>query len=173
MRRRTTVLSIAIFSLLIFVAASEAQAQISWLVEKGPEGSWIGMGAITAPPTLAGMQFPFMDTYTRAVSARTGAVLCQMPVANLEYAGQKMAVAGLGQGNWIRVSKNNYKFTVARLVLDATGQPVALAKFNADVQITDPNTMTGTVTANIYDWNQNLLMTLEGTLQANRIAVEE
>ena len=71
------------------------------------------------------------------------------------------------------MSKNNYKFTVARLVLDETGLPVALAKFNADVQIVDPNTMMGTVTANIYDWNQNLLMTLDGTLQANRIAVEE
>ncbi len=176
MHRRTTLAVIALLSLLVCLTAREAQAETSYVISltgDGPDGSWIGTGAITSPPFMAGAQFPFMDTYTRSLYGRSGAVLCQMPPIQIEYGGQKLTVSALGQGNWIRVAKDHYKFTVARLVMNEAGQPTLLAKFNADFQLVDQNTLEGTVTARFYDWDQNLLLTMEGTLSANRIAVEE
>jgi hypothetical protein len=176
MRRRTTVVGIALLSLLVCLTARSARAETSYVVSltgDGPDGSWIGTGAITSPPFMAGAQFPFMDTYTRSLYGRSGAVLCQMPPVQIEYAGQKLTVSALGQGTWIRVAKNHYKFTVARLVMNEAGQPALLAKFNADFELVDPNALAGTVTVGFYDWNQNLLLTMEGTLSANRIAVQE
>jgi len=164
MHRRTTVVGIALLTLLVCLTAPEARAQTSYpslLTGSGPDGSWIGMGAITSPPFMAGVQFPFMDTYTRSLYGRSGAVLCQMPPVQIEYGGQKLTVSALGQGNWIRVAKDHYKFTVARLVMNEAGQPALLARFNADFELVDPNTLTGTVTAGFYDWNQNLLLTME------------
>ena len=75
---------------------------------------------------------PFMDVYTPCAHrpGAEGTVLCSVALGNFPTPAGPVSSTQSGHGNWIRVAKNTYAFTVWRLRVNlTTGMTVGWAKF--------------------------------------------
>lgn len=129
-----------------------------------PEGAWLVKG--TFGP---GSNFIWFDTYTSDSTnrARAGAVLCTLPNATATES---------GHGVWARIEKHKFAFTAWRIQVSPNRppvQPVGLAKYWGAVTLTSNNTMTGTLNAEFYDLDGNLVgRMLGGTSSGTRIQIQ-
>lgn len=125
-------LGIMVFSGIALYAVQTQNHQSSF----SPEGSWI------CSAVFNGVTFHWMDIYTSDSNRPrvSGTVLCTLPVVGMTQS---------GHGSWIRVGKNEYAFTVLRLLLD-NGVPVGTAKFWGTVTIDAENHMSGVMNSQNY-----------------------
>ncbi|HSL22697.1 MAG TPA: hypothetical protein VK886_14280 [Vicinamibacterales bacterium] len=170
-RNRAILLSL----LVLFVPSSIALAQDAE-PQYSPDGAWFAIA------TISGRTIPFMDIYTSDPTrhGRAGTVLCTLstPAFQGPY-GMTTATMG-GHGNWIRVAKNQFAFTVWRILIDADpsnavpdGAPVGSAKFWGTITATDPNTFEGIMQAEYYGPNGVAFLTVPQFQTAgNRIVVQ-
>jgi len=160
MTRKSIFAALALTALVAMLGftlwAQEPQASHS------PEGAWLVKGAFgPGSPT-----FLWMDNYTSDSTnqARMGTILCTLPSAT---------ATASGHGVWARIEKNKFAFTAWRIRLNANSQPIGLAKFWGTVTLTTNDTMTGTLNAEFYDLNGNVLNSmLGGTSAGTRIQIQ-
>jgi hypothetical protein len=127
-----------------------------------------------------------MDIYTSNPTApgRSGTVLCTLsaPASEMPPPYGKVTATPGGHGNWTRVSKNRFAFTVWRILVDADpgrmpGAPMGAIKFWGTITVTGPDTFVGTMNAQYYGYGPGgqllPLVKFEGIATAGtRIAVE-
>jgi len=150
--------------------AQEAQASYS------PDGAWLAVADMPG-----GAQIPFMDIYTSNPTAQgqAGTVLCTLSVPAIETPYGRMNMTAGGHGNWRRINKNRFAFTVLRILVDADptnavpdGAPTGMVKFRGSITATGPSTFEGTMTADYYDLEGKLFLSFSFTTAGRRIAVE-
>jgi hypothetical protein len=150
--------------------AQEAQASYS------PDGAWLAVANMPG-----GAQVLFMDIYTSNPTAQgqAGTVLCTLSVPAFATPYGKMAMTASGHGNWRRINKNHFVFTVLRILVDADpanatpdGAPTGMVKFRGSITATGPSTFEGTMTADYYDLEGKLFLSFSFTTAGRRIAVE-
>jgi len=176
-RNRGMLLSLAAIVALAAVSVSASRSQ-------EPEPSYSPDGAWFATAVFNGMPLPFMDIYTSNPTSqgRAGTVLCTLSAPALETPYGTLNGTTTGHGNWIRVDKNQFAFTVWRILVDAgsmPGTPVGAIKFWGTITVTGPDTFTGTMNAQYYAYGlDGQLSPLPGmkfegiTTAGKRIAVE-
>lgn len=160
MTRRSTPAALAFVALVtisgLALRAQEPQAAYT------PEGAWLVRGTFgPGSPT-----FLWMDNYTSDSTnqRRTGTILCTLPSATATTS---------GHGVWARIEKNKFAFTAWRIRLGPNSQPVGLAKFWGTVTLPTNDTMTGTLNAEFYDLNGNVLNSmLGGTSAGTRLQIQ-
>jgi hypothetical protein len=160
MRRRS------MFAAVAFAALAAVSGFALWAQEPHasytPEGAWLVKGTFgPGSPT-----FLWMDNYTSDSTNQrnTGTILCTLP---------SVTATASGHGVWARIEKNRFAITAWRIRLDPNSQPVGLAKFWGTVTMPAHDTMTGTLNAEFYDLNGNLLnRMLGGTSAGTRIQIQ-
>lgn len=162
---------------------SLALAMVAWAAMSGsalwaqnPEPSYSPEGAWFVKATIAGFPAtPYMDTYTSDSNnpARSGTVLCTLPLGKSPSPLGIITLTASGHGSWVRIDKNKFAFTAWRFLLNAdTGQVVGTAKFWGTVTVETKDTFTGTMNAQYYKSNGEPLVGFKGTTAGNRIEVQ-
>ncbi len=160
MRRSSIILALALFA----GAAMLGTAPLAQEDEGSyrPEGAWLVKGTFgVGSPT-----FMWMDTYTSDSTnqGRSGTILCTLPSATATES---------GHGVWARKDKNKFAITAWRIRLNANSQPVGTAKFWGTVTMPTNDTITGTLNAQFYDMDGNVVNTMTGgTIAGTRIQIE-
>jgi len=124
-----------------------------------PEGAWICSGEVS------GITFHWMDIYTSDARRPgvSGTILCTLPVIGMTQS---------GHGSWIRIGKNEFAFTVLRLLLD-NGVPVGTAKFWGTVTIDAENHVSGAMSSQNYLFDGTPISgVMNLTFEMTRIEVE-
>lgn len=148
-RHRATLLALAI---VLFVPSPIALAQ-----EGGPyyspDGAWL------AAATIGGQTIPFMDIYTSGPTTpgRAGTVLCTLSTPAFPGPYGMTIATTAGHGNWTHIGKNQFAFTVWRILVDAEpsnavpdGAPVGSAKFWGTITAIGPDRFEGIMQAEYY-----------------------
>ncbi|HSL22691.1 MAG TPA: hypothetical protein VK886_14250 [Vicinamibacterales bacterium] len=165
-------------ALVLLVGVPSSAAVIQDDTERAylPDGAWLATG------TFGGARIPYMDTYISYGNAHgtKGSVLCTLPFGSLDLplgpGGAWISVIGTqsGHGEWMRVSKNVFAFTVWRILVDSDGHAVGWARFWGTNQVDAPDHFSGTMNALFYTKELVPLPMppLTATTEATRIVVE-
>lgn len=156
----------SIFAALALAALVAVSGFALWAQEHQasytPEGAWLIKGTFgRGSPT-----FFWMDNYTSDPTnqGRTGTILCTLP---------SVTATASGHGVWARIEKNKFAITAWRIRLGPNSQPLGLAKFWGTVTLPTNDTVTGTLNAEFYDLNGNVLNSmLGGTSAGTRIQIQ-
>ena len=157
MNRKTMILSRAM-AVCLAICPLALRAQ-------GPEPSYSLDGAWFGQATLPGSPpFPFMDIFTSDPNnpGQSGTVLCTLQLPSGQSPMGQTSWTPSGQGNWVRVGKNKFAFTVSRIIMDANGRPVSRAKFWGTVTLQAPDTIAGSMNFENYDQNGNVFLRVTG-----------
>jgi hypothetical protein len=173
-RTRGLIPLLASFALLTLAApgfAQESQAQYV------PDGAWFATASMPG-----GVQVPFMDIYVSdpTTQGRAGSVLCTLSTPAFAGPYGMTAATTAGHGNWIRLDKNRFAFTVWRILVDADpangvpdGAPVGTAKFWGTITATGADSFEGAMKAQYYGPNGALLFEIpEFQTAGKRVAVQ-
>ena len=137
------------------------------LVAQGPEPSYSLDGAWFGQATMPGVPHPvpFMDIFTSDPSnpGQSGTVLCTLQVAAIQSPMGPVSLTPTGQGNWVRIDKNKFAFTVWRILMDANGRPVSRARFWGTRTVQANDTTSGTMNFEYYDLDGKVFMSNGGT----------
>lgn len=168
--------------LLSLVAIAALSISVSAALSQEPEPSYSPDGAWFATAAIGSRTLPFMDVYMSnpTTPGRAGSVVCTLSGASFDTPLGKLNATSGGHGNWSRVAKNRFAFTVFRIMIDADagnqvpdGTAVGTIKFWGTITITGPDTFVGTMNAQYYGPNGEPWMRVEGlTTSATRIAIE-
>jgi hypothetical protein len=176
-RNRGILLSLVAIVALAAVSVSASRSQEPE-PSYSPDGAWFATAQMSG-----GMTLPFMDIYTSnpTTPGRSGTVLCTLSAPAFQTPYGKLNATQGGHGNWIRVGKNQFAFTVWRILIDADpanlvpdGAPMGVVKFWGTITATGPDTFAGILNADYYgpDWQTRFLI-VRGLLTAGtRIAVQ-
>ncbi len=157
---RKIVFALAVITML---AGISLYASLSQEDERSysPEGAWLCSGVVN------GIDFLWMDIYTSNAQNPevSGTVLCTLPA--------RPDLTQSGHGNWIRIGKNTFAFTVWRFITGPNGMPVAKVKFWGTVTAEGENEMSGTMNGQNYTLNDDAFgESSHGTYMMKRIEVE-
>jgi hypothetical protein len=160
---------------IVALAAVSVSASLSQEPSYSPDGAWFATGDMGG-----GMALPFMDIYTSnpTTQGRSGTVLCTLSAPAFPTPYGKLNATTTGHGNWTRVSKNEFAFTVYRIMVDAEptrmpGAPMGTIKFWGTITVTGPDAFVGTMNAEYYGPDGQSFLTIKGIATAGkRIAVE-
>ncbi|MFN0168196.1 MAG: hypothetical protein ACKV22_17360 [Bryobacteraceae bacterium] len=145
----------------------------SALVAQGPEpsysleGAWFGQASFPGAPRPV----PFMDIFTPDPNnhGQSGSVLCTLQVGKIQSPMGLVSLTPTGHGNWVRIDKNKFVFTVWRILADADGRPVSTAKFWGTVTVETNDTHSGTMNFEYYDQDGSVFRRNTGTTVRTRI----
>jgi len=165
MKRRTMMLALA-------MVAWAAMSQ-SALLAQDPEPSYSLDGAWFGKATMVGIPLPvpFMDIFTSDSNnqGQSGTVLCTLQLGKFPSPMGLVSSTPSGHGNWVRIGKNKFAFTVMRILMDADGRPVSTAKFWGTVTVQTNDTITGTMNAEYYGQDGKAFGGNTGTTVETRI----
>ncbi len=115
------------------------------------EGAWLCELKFSDAPGAT--VYRYMDTYTSNSTnpAVSGTVLCTLHPWNFTSPMGLVSTTEAGQGNWIRTGKNQFAFTVRRVIVDALGMAVGTVKFWGTITLLSENEFFGTLNAAYYD----------------------
>ena len=148
------------------------------------EGAWLC--SVQWKP--GGPIFPFLETHTASATNpfNSGTILCSLSLPDFDLyprdpGNPLMNLTEAGHGNWIRISKNEFAFTVNRILIYADGKPydpstlkpVGYVKFWGTRTVTSDGEYSGTLNADYRDGAGNLLLALrKGITTGHRIPVD-
>lgn len=165
------VASLALVTLATPGLAQEPQAAYS------PDGAWFATASMAN-----GTKVPFMDIYVsdQTAQGRAGTVLCTLSTPAFQGPYGMTTATTAGHGNWIRIDKNRFAFTVWRILVDADptnvvpeGAPVGTAKFWGTITATGPDSFEGVMKAQYYGPDGAFLFELpEFQTAGKRIAIQ-
>ncbi|HYK89472.1 MAG TPA: hypothetical protein VE398_11925 [Acidobacteriota bacterium] len=115
------------------------------------EGAWLCQLKFGDAPDAT--IYRYMDTYTSNSTnpAVSGTVLCTLHPWNFPSPMGLVSTTEAGQGNWIRIGKNQFAFTVRRIIVDASGMAVGTVKFRGTITLVSENEFSGTLSAMYYN----------------------
>jgi hypothetical protein len=122
-----------------------------------------------------------MDIYTSNPTSlgMAGTVLCTLSVPAFQTPYGRLNMTAAGHGNWIRVARNQFAFTVWRILIDADptnqvpdGAAMGTARFWGTITATGPDTFVGTMNAEYYGPDGQPFLTVSFTTAGTRIAVQ-
>jgi hypothetical protein len=173
-RNRGPIRLLVCFTLLTAAApgfAQEPQPQYS------PDGAWFATASMAG-----GVQVPFMDIYASdpTTQGRAGTVLCTLSTPAFQGTYGMTAATTAGHGNWVRIDKNRFAFTVWRILVDADptngvpdGAAVGTAKFWGTIIATGADSFEGSMKAQYYGPDGALLFELpEFQTAGKRVAIQ-
>lgn len=138
---------IVIFTGISISASSNQDTERLYSVE----GAWLCELKLSDEPGTP--VFPYMDTYVSNSTnpGVSGTVLCTLHPWDFPSPMGMVDTTESGQGNWIRVGKNTFAFTVYRIIADASGMAVGTVKFWGTITVIAKNEFSGTLNAVYYD----------------------
>jgi len=149
---------IVVLTGIALCASSYQDAERSY----SPEGAWLCHETGKTPPLY------WMDNYTSDSNKPgvSGTLLCTLPLT-------LPGITQSGHGNWIRVGKNEFAFTVLRLLFDGSGYAIGTAKFWGTVTVDAENHLSGTMKGQNYLLNGTPISGVLATdFEGTRIEVE-
>lgn len=162
-------------SSMLLALAMVAWAAISQspLLAQAPErsysldGAWFGQATFSGAPG----PIPFMDIIASDPNSQgqSGSILCTLQVGKIQSPMGLVSLTPSGHGNWVRIGKNKFAFTVMRILMDADGRPVGTAKFWGTRTAQTHDTSTGTMNAEYYDQDGKAYGRFSGTTAETRI----
>ena len=115
------------------------------------EGAWLCELKLSDEPGAP--VFRYMDTYVSNSTkpSASGTILCTLHPWDFPSPMGIVDTTESGQGNWIRIGKNRFAFTVYRIIADAFGMAVGSVKFWGTITVTSEDEFSGTLNATYYD----------------------
>ncbi len=140
-------LAIVILAGFSLSAPSYQDAERSYSVE----GAWLCELKFSEAPNAT--VYRYMDTYTSNPTNPyvSGTVLCTLHPWDFQSPMGLVSTTEAGQGNWIRIGKNKFAFTVRRIIVDASGMAVGTVKFRGTITLIAENEFSGTLSAVYYN----------------------
>jgi hypothetical protein len=171
MTASTRAIVLSLLAMAVFAVSAPLAAQ-SEEPQRSPDGAWFATATMPNAPPI-----PFMDIYTSNPTslAREGAVLCTLSIPAFAGPSGMTAMTTAGHGNWVRIDKNRFAFTVWRILIDADpmnvipdGAPVGTAKFWGTIAVSGPDTFQGVMRAHYYGMDGIAFLTVPDFSTAGR-----
>ncbi len=115
------------------------------------EGAWLCELKFSDAPDATVYRYMDTDTSNSTNPSVSGTVLCTLHPWDFLSPMGLVSTTEAGQGNWLRIDKNQFAFTVRRIIVDASGMAVGTVMFRGTIELISENEFSGTLSAVYYD----------------------